>query len=43
MFEGSKSESLHDVSVTRIGNTLSYGFNNEKEADYLERMDKENP
>ena len=26
MFVHSKSESLHDVSVTRIGDTLSYGF-----------------
>ena len=26
MFERSKSESLRDESVTRIGNTLSYGF-----------------
>ena len=26
MFERSKSESLRDVSVTRIGDTLSYGF-----------------
>ena len=26
MFECSKSESLHDVSMKRIGDTLSYGF-----------------
>ena len=26
MFDLSKFESLHDVSVTRIGDTLSYGF-----------------
>ena len=26
MFERSKSESLRDVSVTRIGDALSYGF-----------------
>ena len=26
MFERSKLESLRDVSVTRIGNTLSFGF-----------------
>ena len=26
MFKGSKSVSLRDVSVTRIGDTLSYGF-----------------
>ena len=26
MFECSKSELLHDVSVTRISDTLSYGF-----------------
>ena len=26
MFELSKSESLRDVSITRIGDTLSYGF-----------------
>ena len=26
MFDRSKLESLRDVSVTRIGNTLSYGF-----------------
>ena len=26
MFERSKLESLRDVSVTRIGDTLSYGF-----------------
>ena len=26
MFDRSKLESLHDVSVTRIGDTLSYGF-----------------
>ena len=26
MFELSKLESLRDVSITRIGNTLSYGF-----------------
>ena len=26
MFERSKLESLRDISVTRIGDTLSYGF-----------------
>ena len=26
MFERSKSESLRDVSVTRIGDAVSYGF-----------------
>ena len=26
MFDRSKLESLRDVSVTRIGDTLSYGF-----------------
>ena len=26
MFERSKSESLRDVSVTRIGDTFSHGF-----------------
>ena len=26
MFECSKSESLRDVSVTRVGDTISYGY-----------------
>ena len=35
MFESSKLESLRDVSVTRIGDTLSYGF---PQAEYHEML-----